>query len=345
LTTGNFEPIQFTSSGIHVLYVRVRDVAGAITLGTLIMNVIEFAFDRELLFVDDSFDDLKPRDNEHDDFWRNRIADYGAFAPEDVGEHHAHLDNDRGALSPLEPLLEDMGRYKMVVWECRGSGYNGATALLKSTETKPTLSSYLGAGGKLWIGGRMTVAATIATASGLNADLTYPKEDLTDGFFAYDFFKLHSTRINNDKAKDQSGRHNIARAIPYPRPEDPNYVPIYPEMNVDIDKLNLAARLRGVSHADAVFDPLFAQSEPDFRGTIDSLYTYGSSAVHLLNPPSSSTYENRLVAIRWHDPDPNRAHGRVQWFGFPLYFFYDDDAQETFNRSMDWFEQEQVEVP
>lgn len=340
LTTGNFEPIVFTTAGIHVLYVRVRDVAGAITLATLIMNVIEFSFDKELLYVDDSFDDLKPRDNEHDAFWRDRISGYGGFSPEEVGEHHAHLDNDRGALSPVEPLLDEMGRYKLVVWECRGSGYNGSTALLKSTETRPTISSYIGAGGKLWIGGRMTVAATIATASGQNADLTYPKEELAPGDFAWDFFKLHSSRINNDKAGDQNGRHNIAKAIPFPgRPE------IYPEMSVDVDKLNLAARLRGVSHADAVFDPLFAHSEPDFRGTIDSLYTYGSSAVHLLQPASSSTYENRLVAIRWHDPDPNRAHGRIQWFGFPLYFFYDNEAQETFNRSMDWFAQEQLDIP
>jgi hypothetical protein len=30
----------------------------------------------------------------------------------------------------------------------------------------------------------------------------------------------------------------------------------------------------------------------------------------------------------------------VQWFGFPLYYFLDDQAQESFNRSMDWFREE-----
>lgn len=182
----------------------------------------------------------------------------------------------------------------------------------------------------------MTVAATMATASGLNADLTYPKDELGPGDFPWDFLKLHSTLINN-KAQDQSGRHNIVRAIPFPdRPE------IYPAMTVDLNKLNIAAKLRGVSHADAVFDPVLAHYEPDFVGIIDSLYTYGSSAVHLLDPPSTSIYENRLVALRWHDPDPAREHGRIQWFGFPLYFFQGTQAQETFNRSMDWFREESL---
>jgi hypothetical protein len=41
--------------------------------------------------------------------------------------------------------------------------------------------------------------------------------------------------------------------------------------------------------------------------------------------------------MRWHDPDPARTQGRVQWFGFPLYYMKKDQAQETFNRSIDWF--------
>lgn len=333
-TETELPPIRFPSAGIRVLYVRARDTLGSITLGTLIINVIEFPFDRDVLYVDDSFDDRYPTSSDHDEFWRARLRDHGFTS---WGEFHAHGDNDRGNLSPLVPTLEDLGRYKMVLWECRGSGYNGATALLKVTETRPVLATYLRGGGKLWLGGRMTVAATIATASGLNADLVYPKEELGPGDFAWDFLKLHSSRINNDKARDQNGRNNIAKAIPFPgRPET------YPEMDVDISKLSLAAQTRGVSHADAVFDPIFAHSEPDFEGIIDSLYTYGSTAVHLMDPPSSSTYENRMVALRWHDPDPDRDHGRVQWFGFPLYFFEDSQAQETFNRSMDWFREEQT---
>lgn len=64
------------------------------------------------------------------------------------------LVNDRGALNPEAPTLAELSRYRIVLWECKGSGYNGTTSLLKVTETQPFLAAYLKAGGKLWLGGR-----------------------------------------------------------------------------------------------------------------------------------------------------------------------------------------------
>jgi hypothetical protein len=89
---------------------------------------------------------------------------------------------------------------------------------------------------------------------------------------------------------------------------------------------------------DAVFDPLFAQSEPDFRGIIDSLYVYGANAN--VNLGKNSNYDQKLTGLRWHDPDEDRDQGRIQWFGFPMYSMKDDQAQETLNRSLDWFREE-----
>ena len=43
-----------------------------------------------------------------------------------------------------------------------------------------------------------------------------------------------------------------------------------------------------------------------------------------------------------HDPDPDREQGRVMWFGSPLYFFRNAQAQETFNRAIDWFRDEKA---
>ena len=333
LTDGNFEPIVFAKPGIHVLYVRVRDIAGTITLGTLILNVIEFTFDKEILYVDDSLDDRFPRDHEHDAFWREMIDGYGAFDPDKVGEYHVT------PTTPIPPLLEDLGRYQIVVWDCRGSGYNGASGLLAATATRPILSAYLTAGGKLWLEGRMTVAATTPDPTGERGDLTYPKEELAPGDFAYDFLKLHSTKINNDKGLGQQGKNNLIKVTPFPgRPT------VYEQMDVDVSKLNPFAALRGVTHCDAVFDPLFAHSESNFRGTIDSLYAYGATGPGL-DPPRSSSYQNRLTALRWHDPDPGRGHGRVQWFGFPMYYFFNNQAQDTFNRSIDWFREEEPPGP
>jgi hypothetical protein len=90
-----------------------------------------------------------------------------------------------------------------------------------------------------------------------------------------------------------------------------------------------------VTHCDVIKDPIFAESEPGFRGDIDSLYVYRAYGNEIEG--RSTSYHNRLNALRWHDPDPQPLHGRIQWFGFPLYFMKNAEAQETFNRSLDWF--------
>ncbi len=67
---------------------------------------------------------------------------------------------------------------------------------------------------------------------------------------------------------------------------------------------------------------------------MDSLYAFVAKS------PASAWNADRITGLRWHDPDPDPAHGRVQWFGFPLYYFVQEQAQETFNRSIDWFRED-----
>ena len=111
---------------------------------------------------------------------------------------------------PHWPTLhdEELGRYKMILWECYGSGYNASSGLLKVTNFQRILAAYLNTGGKLWLGGRMTVAATIPEASGLRAILTYPIEDLGPGNFAYDFLKLLQDNIKAEKGQLIVATHN-----------------------------------------------------------------------------------------------------------------------------------------
>lgn len=329
-STGNFEPIIFQQAGLRLVYIRVRDVAGAMTLGTILLTVVDFTFDREILFLDDSFDRIFPRDWQHDTFWRERLRAYPGFAGTQIFEHHVQGPDDL-TLAAMPPDLEGLGRYKLLIWECLGSGYDGQTALLKLSAIRPILAGYLSAGGKLWLGGRMTVAATITADGGRIADLNYPKENLAKGMFAWDYLKLHTTKLNNDKGAIV--RNKLARAIPFPN--DPV---IYDTMNVDPSKIHFTQD--GVSHVDAVFDPIFAETEVDFVGNLDSLYVYGAVGNILLG--TSSGFHNRLMAFRWHDSDPSPLHGRVQWFGFPLYFFQDSEVQETVNRSLDWFQEERL---
>jgi hypothetical protein len=325
--------ISFANAGTHVLYVRARDVAGNLTVAQLILHVIPFTLEREVLLVDDTLDDSYPKDDEHDAFWRDMVSYYTAnsdipsdeFFTVDVGN------------PPNAPLLSELARYKLVIWENLGSGYNSQSALIQSTALSPRLSAYLGAGGKLWLGGRMTVGATTPAANGNEADLEYPKTNLGPGDWAWDFLKLHSTRIMNDKGSDN--RNRMHSVWPFP-----GRAAVYDSMVVDPAKLiSFQQAIGGFAFSDAVFDPIYAEMEEGFRGDIDSLYAYGTSGVEVLG--ATSSYQGRLCALRWHDPDPARQHGRIQWFGFALYFMRNDQAARTFKKSIDWFREETRAAP
>jgi hypothetical protein len=316
---------------MHTISVRARDTSGNITRGTIRFDVIELAFDREVLWVDDSFDLTYPNDMQQDAFWRGLFDDYAAHSnldPTDFDEIHVHGSGDLEILEPSAVKLSDLGRHKLVIWDNRANGYNGISSLLRSATLSRNLEAYLRAGGKLWVEGRLTVAAMVRSANGVNADLEYPKVDLRPGDFAWDYLKLQSTRIDSDKGNRQ--QHTLVRVHP-----SPGHPEIYPFMEYAPDKLNIAQK--GIPYCEAIFDPMFMESSPSFRGDVDSLYTYGAAAEIL---GGSSIFQDRLCAIRWHDPDLAREQGRTQWFGFPMYYFQDDQAKETFRRSVDWFREE-----
>jgi hypothetical protein len=324
----NFQPIVFRTPGVHVVYVRARDVSGSVTLAVLIINVLEFPLDREVLLVDDSLDRSYPTDVEHDAFWASLFDDSGRFEGTDHFIHMVHGANDTYSPVPLPPRLSELGRYRTVIWTCAGSGYNGQSGLFSTTVFRKHLGAYLRAGGKLWLTGTMTVAASMPSATGTNADLVYPKSP-TRGMFPFDFLKLYSDKIDNDKGTRKN--NNLIGVNPFPgKPE------IYPPMQADVVKVGTFKS--GISHGDAVMDPIFSQDQGDFTGKIDSLYVY-------LSYVPGTVYNRKLNAIRWHDPDPARAQGRTQWFGFPLYFMKKEQAQIVFDRSIDWFREESIPQP
>jgi len=188
----------------------------------------------------------------------------------------------------------------------------------------------------------MNVAATTPDPNLAGADLTYPKTELGPGDWAWDFLKLHSSKINNDKGSNNANLFHAARQFPL---QTGGFMPnIYDTMSVDLNKLSLFQKgFGGFSHSDAVFDPDYAESEPDFKGDIDTVYAYGSAGPEFQG--KTSQYDKKLCAIRWHDPDPDRDHGRLQWFGFSLYFMNTDQARQTFKKSLDWLREEQVTTP
>ena len=313
-------PIRFEHPGIHVLYIEARDHIGNISRVTLVLDVIELTFDRDVLFVDDSFDDTFPTDGERDNFWRNRFEDYSD--PEvQFFEFHAHSDSDQSLLPQL-PTIEELGRYKLLIWDVKGTGYHSFTALMSVAQIRPILRLYLRSGGMLWLSGDSSM---ISFSSNWQWNYWYPKE-FRLGSFVWEYLKLQNTIIDSER---QQGTIKNLLAEVHPSPAD---TPVFSTMAIDPEKIPLADRgFPGIRYTESVMDPIVF--EEGFRGTFEPLYTYRA-----VSPVSR--FEDKLTALRWHDPDPDREHGRIQWFGFPMYFFFDDQAQDTFNKSMDWFREE-----
>jgi len=321
------QDLVFNTPGPHTVYVRAQDVGGAVTRGRIDLDVVAMNPDRDVLYVDDSFDDTYPRDGEQDAFWMARLLGSG-LAAERIGEFATFgPNNDRDHFVPEPPALSEMARYRMLLWVNRGTGFDGLSGLTVAAGQMGLLRTYLDAGGMLWLEGRLNVAASILDVTGNRANLNYPKA-MMPGQFPYDVLKLHTTKVNDDKGNVT--KNNLFKVRPFPgRPA------VYDSMSVDTSKQSPGLKGLGITLADAVFDPILAHQEPSFRGVVDSLYVYAATGNEVQASPS--TFQNRLTALRWHDTAVPELHGRIQWFGFPLYYFKDAEAQETVNRSLDWF--------
>jgi len=340
-TNGNFDPVVFRKIGIHVVYVRCRDTGGVQSIAAIVLNVVDFPLDYDLLIVDDYKDQTFPRDNQHDQFWVNLVANSGRFAEDDQKLDRlmfsSHGADDVFFQDPQSPTLDILGRYKMIFYDTHGAGYNGHCGLNDAGPKSKHLGAYLGAGGKLWISGQYTVGAMVPNVTG-SSNLVYPVEIPTDSF-PYEFMKIYAHEVRNDKNNDNKVNGMIG-VRPFPnRPE------ALPAMDVDVLKQSPVLRNDyGVGACDVVFDPLFANSNSQFKGQIDSLYVFKTIGP-TKTPPRSSSFEGKLVGIRWHDKDVARRHGRTMWFGFPMYYFKDAQAQVAFNGIVDWFREESPGAP
>ncbi len=324
-------PPQTVAEGIHTLTLQVRDTMGATTTGVLVLTGVRFAFDRDVLWVDDAVNGAwpEPTDAQVDAFWSSLLADNPVLG----GDWNTSSKVDRfetfGAndiqFTPSVPTLETLGHYKLVIWECNGTGSVGQTGLFRAATQMPLLRAYLAGGGGLWIDGSTTVPPMLVTG-GAYPDFTYPKAP-APGDFAYDAMKLLSTRIENPKGSNRNA--NLVGTELLPGASGP-----YPALPTDPAKLNPFQG--GIPFWEAIFDPIaWPAGTP---GVLDSLY-------RSVTQSAASSYAHRLCAVRWHDPGMTPSQGRVQWFGFPLYYMQQAQAQATFDRSLDWFREDDLWVP
>jgi len=105
-------------SGVHTLFVRALDNSNSETLGQIEINIVPFAMDRNLLWVDDfpsgnfvQLDYAMPREDEHDAFWLALCRRASGFDPaRDV------YDAASGGYNFAPPKIALIGRYKNIIW-------------------------------------------------------------------------------------------------------------------------------------------------------------------------------------------------------------------------------------
>ena len=73
---------------------------------------------------------------------------------------------------------------------------------------------------------------------------------------------------------------------------------------------------------------------------LELLYAYGAAGnlnTVAFPVPVDSEFHGKLAAVRWRDSTQVPSQGAVQWFGFPLYYMEDSEAQAVIDASLDWF--------
>ena len=78
----------------------------------------------------------------NDAFWQTMVANSGRFDDGEVVDVYAmHGDNDVGSQNPRAMTLDIMSRYRLLIWDTLGSGYNGRSGLLAASALLASLAT------------------------------------------------------------------------------------------------------------------------------------------------------------------------------------------------------------
>jgi hypothetical protein len=118
------DAICFDQEGIHTIVLKVRDTGGGLTPAVFVIRVIRFAFDREMLYVDDFRRNVSQgfRDTQQDQ--RNRDMLRAAGIHVDDPNQFAQFDTFGPTDQQGDPTLlrlSDISAYRMLYWDVLGS--------------------------------------------------------------------------------------------------------------------------------------------------------------------------------------------------------------------------------
>jgi hypothetical protein len=177
-------PERIFHSGVHMLYVEAVDNANNTTRGAIQINIITFAMDRNLLWVDDFVAPPTqsplyemPSEYNHDAFWLDICSRAEGFMPgRDV--YDCYYDHNTEP-----PAIQEIGRYKNIIWTYSSTqdAWRKIIQFTSEYEVGPAhheavnyLALFLVKGGHLWTLGRSEKAGGLAATWRQNNQPLWP---------------------------------------------------------------------------------------------------------------------------------------------------------------------------
>jgi hypothetical protein len=159
------------------VFFATRDENGAVTSGRVSLRTVPAPMDRPLLRVDDWFTGDIP-DAEHDAFYEEVLAGESC----DVWDPFEHIVD----YVPTLPPMEELGRYRTVMWTLDATG--GFLRTAQAEDTYHCLEGYVRAGGNVLLEGQGSLS-TIAALSEYQPEATFGP-----GHFVHDHVGIDSVR-------------------------------------------------------------------------------------------------------------------------------------------------------
>ncbi|MDZ4804394.1 MAG: hypothetical protein SGI90_06005 [Candidatus Eisenbacteria bacterium] len=333
------DDICFEQEGIHTVVLKCRDTGGGVTTGIVLLRVIRFAFDREMLYVDDFRRPISQgfRDANHDA--RNLEMLRAAGIPVDDPNQFDQFDTFGPEDQQGDPTilrLSDIGPYKIIYWDVLGSGFarNPGLVAANACNSGRILQAYSSGGGALWVTGESVFAGfKLAPGTTCLANTAYEFGVGGDGLafvqgnYLCDYMKICGGGFFN--ARTSAEINGLLRAEPTPEGTSVGLRTLAIDRTVVVNNPTIA-------FTDAMFTPTF----DDTRG-LDSLYIHRA-------PRTTSGMDRKPNAFRYRDPGVMPSQGPIAVFGFPLFKLQQGsvaDSTGTFSTAkimLDWLKREQV---
>ena len=353
-------PTKTLYSGVHTLYVEAIDNGNKTTRAQIQINIIPFAMDRTLLWVDDFYaiDPQSPlwetpSESNHDAFWLDICSRAGGFDPgRDVYDcYYGH------AIQP--PTMQEIGKYKNIIWTYSSTQDAWRKVIQFTPESQvggvPSTSLnylpfFLASGGHLWTLGRSEKTGGLAATwkqstmplfpASFKFDMAYDPEDTSGvncmGYRDYCVSmidKIWGSFKNNPGEVPPNYIRSLDRdAMRYAYRDDADFITgQYPGLPGQLDlwgEITKPGRffdpqVRGFMYCE-IYDPQYYM---DFN------ITQSQQCFHpIFRMRSRSTLSfinNGTIAVwvtRYEDVVPQVESGvgvaaRSLHFGFPLWFF------------------------